>query len=84
MKIKFSNLARLKFALLKDHGFTVTKQQVKDTVVHPDKIEEGAKGRVVAQKAIDESHVLRVVYEISVEAWEIITFYPGRRSRCEN
>jgi hypothetical protein len=40
-------------------------------------------GRKVAQKAFDESHVLRVVFTEIPEGFRVITFYPGRRERYE-
>lgn len=49
----------------------------------PDKIEEGYKGRLVAQRAIDDSRVMRVVYETRIEELFVVTVYPGRRSRYE-
>jgi len=84
VKILFSNHAKLKIKIFKEHGFLITEEQVRDVVKNPDTIERGRKERVIAQKAIDDKHVLRVVYEISIEAIEIITFYPGRRSRYED
>ena len=46
-------------------------------------MEKGYKGRMVAQKRLDERHVLRVVYEDKPEHILIITLYPGRRERYE-
>jgi hypothetical protein len=40
-------------------------------------------GRKVAQRAITERHVLRVIYDEGPEEIRIVTFYPGRRSRYE-
>jgi hypothetical protein len=49
----------------------------------PAKVEGGYKGRKVAQRAITERHVLRVIYEEEQEEIRVVTFYPGRRSRYE-
>ncbi|KUK30303.1 MAG: hypothetical protein XD62_0650 [Methanosarcinales archeaon 56_1174] len=50
-------------------------------VKEPDKIDAGRKGRLIAQRAIDEEHLLRVIYEkdnrivisyiLSGEEWQI-------------
>ena len=47
-------------------------------------VEEGYKGRKIAQKVIDERHVIRIVYEDLPDQVRIITFYPGRRRRYED
>jgi len=39
--------------------------------------------RHIAQKGFDETHVLRVVYEVFRDKEYIVTVYPGRRSRYE-
>jgi hypothetical protein len=37
----------------------------------------------LAQKALDATHVLRVVYEEAGQDILVITLYPGRRTRYE-
>jgi hypothetical protein len=81
--IKFSEHAHLKLDILKLHGILLTTEIVQSAVVNPDKIEEGYKGRIIAQKGLDTSHVLRVVYEKHGEEITVITFYPGRRERYD-
>lgn len=44
---------------------------------------EGYGGRKIAQGPLDESRVLRVVYEEKGDDIIIVTFYPGRRQRYE-
>jgi hypothetical protein len=70
--------------LLRRHGFVVSKRQVRATLQRPEKIEEGFRGRKVAQRRISEKHVLRVVYEEGQRQIKVVTFYPGRRSRYES
>lgn len=82
-KIKFCNHAKAKFELLKAHGFPINKKQVTETIKSPDKTERGKKGRMVAQRVLDNDHVLRVIYE-KADFITVITFYPGRRSYYEN
>lgn len=82
-EIEFSLHSLLKLEILKLHGFNISKEMVEDIVRFPDIIEDGYKGRLVAQRGIDDSHVVRVVYETRAEKPYVITVYPGRRSRYE-
>ena len=61
-KIVYGSHAEEKFELLRRHGFVVSKKQIRETLWKPDKIEEGFRGRKVAQRRISEKHVLRVIY----------------------
>jgi len=83
-KIVYGDHAQEKFALLRRHGFMVSRRQVRETVQKPEKVEAGYRGRKVAQRGITERHVLRVVYEEGPEDIRVVTFYPGRRSRYES
>ncbi len=70
--------------MLAERGFPVSKKQVLDCLNEPDKIGDGYKGRRVAQRRIDEDHVLRVVYVEEYDKRRVITFYPGARNRYED
>ena len=83
-KVVYGDHASEKFALLRRHGFMVSRRQVTEAVQRPEKIEAGYKGRKVAQCSITERHVLRVIYEDGPEEMRIVTFYPGRKSRYED
>jgi hypothetical protein len=82
-RIVYGDHAKEKFGILNRHGFEVSRSQVRETVEEPEKVEGGYRGRKVAQRAITERHVLRVIYEEGPEEIRIVTFYPGRRSRYE-
>jgi hypothetical protein len=82
-KIVFGSHAEEKFEILRRHGFVVSKRQVRETLRRPDKIEEGFRGRKIAQRKIPGKHVLRVVYVEGQNEITVVTFYPGRRSRYE-
>ena len=82
-EIKFSNHAILKLQVLKEHGITVHEDFVREVINSPDKVEKGYRERLVAQKGLDEKHVLRVVYENKTDHIVIVTMYPGRRERYE-
>lgn len=81
--IDFSLHSLLKIEILRSHGIDVSKEIVENVVKIPDRIEEGYKDRLIAQKGFDETRVLRVVYEMLPDKIYIVTFYPGRRSRYE-
>ena len=83
-KIVYGSHAEEKFEILRRHGFVVSKKQVRETLQRPEKVEEGFRGRKVAQRRISEKHVLRVVYEERQKEIGVVTFYPGRRSRYES
>jgi len=84
MKIIFSDHAKIKFKILKQHGFVINKEQVKAIVDKPDTRTKGKKDRFIFQGQIDETHVMRVILEIENNTIKVITFYPARRERYEN
>ena len=83
IEIEFSQHSLLKIEILRSHSFNLSKEIVEDVIRFPDKVEVGYKDRLIAQRNLDDTHVLRVVYEIKQEKNLIITVYPGRRSRYE-
>ena len=82
--VAYTRHARQKFEVLKRHGLEVTTAAVELTVVSPEKLEPYSEGRFIAQRGIDDRHVLRVVYREEGDTRVIITFYPGRRDRYES
>ena len=61
-KIGYGSHAEEKFEILSRHGFVVSKRQVRETLQRPEKIEEGFRGRNVAQRRISEN----MFYELSM------------------
>lgn len=61
----------------------LSTEKIDDIMRFPDKIEIGYRDRVVAQKRLDDKHVIRVIYEKQGETMLAITVYPGRRTRYE-
>jgi len=82
-RIRFSNHALLKFKVLESHGIIINEEFIKNIILCPDRIERGYKGRIIAQRCLDDEHVIRVIYEEVSDSITIITFYPGRRDRYE-
>ena len=81
--IEFSPHSLLKIEILRSHGIDVSKEIVENVVRTPDRIDKGYKGRLIAQKGFDDTHVLRVIYETLPDKIYVVTLYPGRRSRYE-
>ena len=84
MKVEFTNHARDKFLILERHNFLIDEETVIKPVEEPEKVKSGRKGRLIAGRAIDENHLLRVVYEIKDDRLIIVTFYPARSDRYED
>ena len=83
--IYFTKHAREKFQVLKRHKFQVSRLQVEHTVKNPDLVDKSRLPLLIAQKKIDKSHVLRVVYKKEPKSLiKIITFYPGRIKQYDN
>ena len=82
--IRLTGYARAKFAFLRNHGFPIAEEAVLHTVREPEHVLSGRRGRLVAQTALDQGHLLRVVYEELPHERVVITFYPARRSRYES
>lgn len=80
--IRFTAHALEKLTLIQIYGFEVDQDSVVNTVQQPDEVFLGFSGRFIAQTVLDETHVLRVVYEEGEEI-TVVTLYPGRRGRYE-
>jgi hypothetical protein len=81
--IIFTKHAREKFVTLKKHKFIVSEKQVLDTLQNPDMIDKTRWPLLIAQKGVDRTHILRVVYKTEYGIMKIITFYPGRKKDYE-
>ncbi len=79
----FTQHAKDKFIILKRHNFIVNSEQVIEAVNNPDLIDRSRMPLLIAQKKIDKTHVLRVVYKEELGIKKVITFYPGRVSQYE-
>jgi len=82
-KIRFTQHALAKIKILRQHKVNISPDFVKEVLISPDRIDSGYKERKIAQKVLDKTHVLRVIFEETPEEWVIITLYPGRRERYE-
>lgn len=82
-KITFSHHALEKIEILKKHNVEFTIIDAEKTIISPDSVESGYKNRKIAQRFIDENHILRIVFEESEDEIIIVTMYPARRKRYE-
>lgn len=82
-RVIFTPHALEKNRLLREHGFELAPEMVACWVREPEKVVRGYKGRLVAHKGLDETHVLRIIYEDFENAIVVVTLYPARRGRYE-
>jgi hypothetical protein len=82
--ILYTKHANFKLRVLKQHGFTVSKEQIEDIIKEPEQVTAGRRGRLIAQKRISQTHLIRVIYERQEDEIKIVTFYPARRGRYED
>ena len=59
----------------------MAEETVIGAVCNPEKVERSRNNRFVAERAIDEEHLIRVIYEIRGDEMAIITFYPARKEQ---
>jgi len=83
LMIKYTNHAEIKFNVLKKYGIDYSKSQIENVLQNPEKVEDSRKNRKIAQKQVNSTHLIRVVYEENGDDIIIITFYPARRKRYE-
>ncbi len=83
MNIIYSNHVITMIEILRRHGIYVDKNLIEDIVRDSEKPVQGYKNRLIAQKKINETHVMRVVYEELNNIIEIVTVYPGRINRYD-
>ncbi len=81
--IIFTRHARNKFEILKRHKFLVPEKQIFKTIEEPDLIDKSRLPILIAQRKIDKTYVLRVVYKKENGIIKVITFYPGGRKQYE-
>lgn len=81
--VHFTDHALRKFEILRSHGVNLDRGTVERTLRSPDRVASGYGGRSIAQGSLDETRVLRVVYEDTADGMLVVTFYPGKRARYE-
>ena len=82
MEIRFTKHAIDKFDTLKKHGDLISQKKVIDTLLAPEATDSESRAPLfIAQSALDQTHVLRVIYRREGENIAVITIYPGRKTQ---
>ena len=75
----FTKHANEKFEILKNHGVSVSKEEVIECVASPNDIDdESRKPFIIVTKRFEGGRFLRVLYKLSDGVIMVITFYPIR------
>ena len=62
MEVRLTRHAAEKLRLLSNHSLKIRRELVEQSVLEPERVIEGFGGRSIAEKRLDEEHVLRVVF----------------------
>ena len=81
--IVYTKHAEEKFRILKEQGFVVKKKMVEKVINSPDAVDYSQSPLLIAQKSIDEKHILKVVFKKENGIIKIITFYPMRKKKSK-
>jgi len=80
--VRFTRHAQQKFTDLARLGFIITPEQVLEALRNPEHVDTDLDSPV-AQRAISDRHLVRVVFVENENELRIVTFYPARRERYE-
>lgn len=81
MEIVFTKHANEKFDILKKHDVLIPRKRIEMILKSRDLIDSSRYPLLIAQGALDSTHVLRIVYRRESGVIMVITFYPGRISQ---
>jgi len=81
--IVYTKHAKEKFRILKEQGFVIRRKLVEETLKFPETIDYSRAPLFIAQKTINERHLLRVVFKKEGDIIKIITFYPMRKKKIK-
>ena len=65
----------------REKTYTVNEQTLVKIVTKPDEVVTGEGTRLIAHRVLDETYILRVVYEESERETRIVTFYRAKKKR---
>ena len=81
--VRFTGHALLKMDQLAEWGFSLDHDTVLEILRQSGDVLPGYRGRLIAQSALDDTHLLRRVYEEDGEIL-VVTMYPARGERYED
>jgi len=81
--IGYTKHAKEKFKILKSQGFIIKRKLVEDAIKFPERVYDSQEPLLIAEKSIDETHILKVVFKKEGGIIKIITFYPTRKKKIK-
>lgn len=84
MTIVYTKHAQEKFAFLKDLGWVITKRKISSTIQNPRWRGVSRFGQGTAMSLLDQTHILRVIYNRENDTIIVVTFHPARRGTYES
>ena len=84
MKVVFTKHSLDKFNVLKDGGWIITKKQINSALQKPGWAGKSRFGQETSMILIDDSHILRVIFDRENDIIKIITFHIARRGKYES
>jgi len=73
--------AHARSRLEREKAYSVSEETLVEIVKKPDEVVKGEGNRLIAHRVLDQTYILRVVYQESESEIEIITFYRAKRKR---
>lgn len=81
MEIEFSKHTLRKIEILKELGWDISLDLIKNTIKNPTLTGKTRQNQPTAITLLDAKHILRVVYEIRSGIITVITFHISRKGR---
>ena len=73
--------AHARTRLEREKVYNVSEETLIETVRKPDEVVKGKGNRLIAHKILDETYILRVIYQEFESEIQIITFYRAKKRR---
>lgn len=73
-----------KIPLIKTWGWSITKAQIRRTVRKPKWRGVSRFGQPTAMSLLNDSHILRVIFEKKGDIITVVTIHPARRGKYES
>ena len=77
--IYFTKYAEKKFDVLRDHKFSLTKEDVENVLKIPDFVKKFDDKLWIAHGEYSDEHNLRIIFEKENSEKKVITFYPVKK-----
>lgn len=84
MKIIYTKHAEDKFVILKRLGWKLSKRKITKTIKNPVWKGKSRFGQETAMSLLNDSHILRVIFDREIDTIKVITFHPARKGTYES